>query len=509
MDRELSDTTALASVLIVDDSRVSGRKLVKAVTALGHKTELASGGTEALGILGEMPFDIVLLDIVMPDMDGYAVLSAMKADVILRDIPVIVVSSLDDEIDSVARAIELGAEDFLPKNFEPAILRARINASLTRKRFRDRELNYLRDIDTLTQAAQVIERGAFHPAELNISVVAERDDPLGRLAKVFRSLAEEIYDRERRTDLTVRTLRGTLLVLVAGSIFGIAPALGRLASAREIPILGMVFWSAVVAAVLCLSFSVVRGGLPRLKLQDFGFLTLWALLLGCLYQFMTILIAAHVEASLIAIIGSSRGFMVFLLAAFLALERPSLRRFLGLGLGFAAVATVLLVQGTGEENDLLWLALALVLPFLLSLHTLLMSWRPRHLDAAATVGIMMALSAFFLLPLTAAQDALFLPSPPFGQRELITLALGVSTAVALVLALDLVATAGPVFASQMAYSQTLAGIAWGMLLLGERLSPLAWGSLVLVIVGFWMVEPKRAGDDFRITLRMRGGPKSR
>ena len=117
----------------------------------------------------------------------------------------------------------------------------------------------------------------------------------------------------------------------------------------------------------------------------------------------------------------------------------------------------------------------------------------------------MALSALFVLPFAASHDALFLPSAFFGQREVITVALGVSTAAALVLALDLVATAGPVFASQMAYSQTLAGIAWGMLLLGERLSPLAWASLALVIVGFWLVEPKRAGDDFRITLRMRGG----
>lgn len=497
------DTTQRASILVVDDSRVSGRKLAKAVGALGHHTEIAMGGTEALSILAREPADIVLLDIVMPDMDGYAVLGAMKADPALRDIPVIVVSSLDDEIDSVAQAIELGAEDFLPKDFEPAILRARINASLVRKRFRDRELAYFRDIDALTRAAQIVEGGAFRPAELDVGAVAARDDPLGRLATVFRSLAEEIYDRERRADLTVRTLRGTLLVLVAGSIFGIAPALGRLAAARDIPALGMVFWSAVIAAVLCLAVSMVRRGLPPVRLRDFGFLTLWALVLGCLYQLMTLTIAAHVEASLIALIGSSRGFMVFLLAALLALERPSLRRFAGLGIGFLSVAAVLLVQGTGAEVDVLWLALALVLPFLLSLHTLLMSWRPRHLDAAATVGIMMALSALFLLPFVIAQNALFVPSASLGPREAITLALGVSTAVALVLALDLVATAGPVFASQMAYSQTLAGIAWAMLLLDEHLSLIAWGSFALVILGFWLVEPKRAGDDFRITVRMR------
>ena len=193
-----------ASILVVDDSRISGRKLVKAATALGHRADHATSGVEALDVLRKEPVDVVLLDIVMPDMDGYEVLKSMKADATLRDIPVVVVSSLDDEIGSVARAIELGAEDFLPKNFEPAILRARINASLVRKRFRDRELDYLRDIERLTRAAQVIEHGAFRPDEMDIDAVAARPDPLGRLAAVFRGLAEEIYDRERRADVRPR-----------------------------------------------------------------------------------------------------------------------------------------------------------------------------------------------------------------------------------------------------------------------------------------------------------------
>lgn len=128
---------ASASTLIVDDSRVSGRKLAMAVKALGHQAKIAMNGRQAMEMLAAESFDIVLLDIVMPEMDGYAVLAEMKADVSLRDVPVIVVSSLDDEIGSVARAIELGAEDFLPKDFEPTILKARINASLARKRLRD------------------------------------------------------------------------------------------------------------------------------------------------------------------------------------------------------------------------------------------------------------------------------------------------------------------------------------------------------------------------------------
>jgi DNA-binding response OmpR family regulator len=493
-----------ASILIVDDSRVSGRKLAKAVEALGHRPEVAVSGKEAMNKLVAASYDIVLLDIVMPEMDGYAVLSEMKADDSLREIPVIVVSSLDDEIGSVARAIELGAEDFLPKAFEPVILRARINASLARKRLRDRELAYFRDIDRLTKAAQVIEAGAFRPDELEVAGVVARNDPLGRLAAVFGTLAQEIYDRERRLDLTVRTLRGTLLVLAAGALFGMTPALGRLASGLDVPPLGLVVWSSLLGALLCLSISLGRHGLPRLNLRCFGFLVVWAVVLGCLYQLLTVVIAAHVEATLIALVGSTRGFMVFLLAALLGLERPTLRRLTGLGIGFAAVAGVLLLHTGGARGDTLWLLAALALPFLLSVHTLLMAWHPPELDAAAAVGIMMALAALFLAPFAIAQGALFLPSPSLGEREIIILLFGSASAAALVLALKLVAVAGPVFASQMAYTQTLAGIAWGILLLGERMSAFAWGSLILIIVGFWLVEPRKAGDDFRVTLRMRG-----
>jgi CheY-like chemotaxis protein len=494
-----ADVSESASILVVDDSRLSATKLAMAMRTLGHRTETAANGAEALHRLREQTFDLILLDIVMPEMDGYTVLEALKDDEALRDIPVIVISSLDDEIDSVVRAIELGAVDFLPKDFEPAILKARLDASLAHKRFRDRELKYFRDVEQLTRAAQVIEAGAFRPAELDINGVAARSDPLGRLAIVFRGLAQEIYERERRFDRTARTLRGTLLVLVAGGIFGITPALGRMAAGLGADPLGLIVWANVVAAVVCLGIGVGRGKRPSLRLAHLPFFLLWALILGCLYQFFTVLIAKHVEASMIALIGSSRGFMVFGLAALIALERPNLRRLAGLGVGFAAVAGVLLFRGAGEdEDDTMWLMAALVLPLLLAAHTLLMTWRPRDLDSFSTVGVMMGLSALLLTPLAFASDTMFWPNLAIGRLELIILVLGVASGIAVALALDLVATAGAVFASQMAYSQTLAGIAWGMLLLGEQLPAVAWGAFGLVILGFWLVEPKQAGEEFSV-----------
>ena len=142
-----------ARILVVDDSRTSRVKLAAAVRQLGHKAIEAADGEAALSMLSKEGFDAVLLDIVMPGLDGFGVLDAMKRSSRLRDIPVIVVSSLEEDMDSVVRAIELGAEDFLPKDFDPVLLRARLNACLERKRLRDQEVEYLNQVGRLTRAA--------------------------------------------------------------------------------------------------------------------------------------------------------------------------------------------------------------------------------------------------------------------------------------------------------------------------------------------------------------------
>ena len=300
-----------------------------------------------------------------------------------------------------------------------------------------------------------------------------------------------------------------MLVLIAGAVFGIAPALARMATSLGAAPLGVVLWANVVAAVVCLAVAMLRSGLPRIGRADLPFFLAWALVLGCLYQFATVLVSKHVEASMISLIGSARGFMVFALAALIAVERPSLRRFAGLGLGFAAVAAVLLLRGTGgSEAEIAWLVAALALPFLLAIHTLMMTRRPRRLDGFATVGVMMALSTLVLAPLASATGAMFWPALVPGQLELLVVLLGVASGIAVALALELVAMAGAVFASQMAYAQTLAGIAWGMLLLGEQLPAIAWVALALVVAAFWLVQPRQAGDEFSITIPLHRPGKS-
>lgn len=127
-----------AHLLVVDDDCMNSALLQERLQAESYVVEVANDGRTALDKLREATFDLVLLDIVMPDMDGYDVLKALKADPKLQDIPVIMISGLDD-LNSVARCIEIGADDYLPKPYKPVLLQARINACLEKKQLREQE----------------------------------------------------------------------------------------------------------------------------------------------------------------------------------------------------------------------------------------------------------------------------------------------------------------------------------------------------------------------------------
>ena len=132
-------------VLVVDDNEVNRDLLARRVRRQGHTVTLAGDGVEALELIQSQPFDLVLLDIMMPRMNGYQVLEHLKSDPNLRHIPVIVISAVDD-INSVVECIELGAEDYLPKPFNAVLLTARISNCLEKKRLRDQERFYLEQL---------------------------------------------------------------------------------------------------------------------------------------------------------------------------------------------------------------------------------------------------------------------------------------------------------------------------------------------------------------------------
>jgi len=134
-------------LLIVDDIEENRHLLRRRVEREGYSVVTASNGREALDVLRKCPFDLVLLDIMMPEVDGLAALREIKQDPHLRDLPIVMISAVGEDA-SIAECIENGAEDFLPKPFNPVILRSRIRASLERKRFRDAERERAKELET-------------------------------------------------------------------------------------------------------------------------------------------------------------------------------------------------------------------------------------------------------------------------------------------------------------------------------------------------------------------------
>lgn len=182
------------TILVVDDDEANRELLGRRVQRLGYGVVEARDGVEALTIMSRGGIDLVLLDVMMPQLDGYGVLERRRNEPAHMEIPVIMISALD-QMDAIVRGIELGAEDYLTKPFDPILLKARISSSLERKRRRAAELSYLADVAVITQAAARFDSGSDETGELD--VVAQRPDELGRLAQVLIRVAREAREREQ------------------------------------------------------------------------------------------------------------------------------------------------------------------------------------------------------------------------------------------------------------------------------------------------------------------------
>lgn len=191
-------------ILVVDDYALNRLQLKHSLEEQGHTVALAENGRQALEMLEAGDFDLLLLDILMPEIDGFEVLARLKSDPRRRELPVIVISALD-EMQNVVRCIDMGAEDFLPKPFEPLLLRARLGACLEKKRLRDQEVEYLQQVRRVTAAAAAVEAGQLKLDSLDS--VSARPDELGQLGRVFQRMAREIFTREQALKQQVQELR--------------------------------------------------------------------------------------------------------------------------------------------------------------------------------------------------------------------------------------------------------------------------------------------------------------
>jgi class 3 adenylate cyclase len=148
-----------ARLLVADDNKVNRLLLGRSLEMQGYRVTMAEHGRAALELLRREPFDLLLLDVEMPEMNGFQVLEQLRADLQLRDLPVIVTSSLEGVAD-IARCIELGAEDYLHKPVNPVLLKARIGASLEKKRLRDQQKDLVRRFAT-SEVADDLQRSGF------------------------------------------------------------------------------------------------------------------------------------------------------------------------------------------------------------------------------------------------------------------------------------------------------------------------------------------------------------
>jgi len=211
---------------VVDDNKVNRILMARSLEQQGHKVELAENGIIGLEKLRVQSFDLVLLDIEMPEMDGFQVLEACLNDMDLRNIPIIMTSSLE-ELDSVVKCIELGAEDYLNKPVNPVLLRARINASLEKKRLRDEQRKLFRTFATEEVADQLSREGfslggkhingsAMFTDIRSFTTLAETQDPADTI-DLLNSYYALMFDAITGNGGTVNQMLGDGILAIFGA----------------------------------------------------------------------------------------------------------------------------------------------------------------------------------------------------------------------------------------------------------------------------------------------------
>ncbi len=488
-------------ILIVDDQATQRKKMSLAVTTLGYDVTSAADGKSALKMLRESEFDLILLDILMPEIDGFGVMEFLKKDSVLSEIPIIVISALDSEMDSVVKAISLGAQDFLPKNFDPILLEARINASLEKKRARDLELDYLSEVNRLADAAATLESGHIDPKRLGLEAMCKREDALGNLARVFTRMASEVYERERRLRQQVRTLKSLGLLLACGVVTGLGVVLTRIAALETSSPLGMVLWVNIVCAIVCFGNVLVRGRSPVINFRLIPVFALWAIFTAVMGEAVVFWVAQHLQASYISLILVCEGFIVFAFASIIKIEQATFKRLIGFLIGMTGVLMVVMTtQGTGAVGGLHWAALAMLAPLGYAMRAILLTLKlPDSIDMVTATGWSAVASVLFLIPIVTMRGDFVALNVDFtngtGVLVLVVLLYGIVSATGVSMRVHLIRSAGAVFASQSAFVITFAGIAWSMILLGEKLPWQAWVALGLLVVGLLLVGPKEEAEE--------------
>ena len=472
-------------ILVVDDQATQRLKLKAAVEALGFASDQAEGGPRALQMMKDARYSLVLLDILMPDMDGFEVMSFMKRDRQLRDIPVIVISALEGEMSSVVRAIEMGAEDFLPKQFDQVVLAARLDSALESRRALSREREQQGHIEKLTQAAAILENQVVNPDVLQLRDTAARKDDVGKLARVFLQMTSRIHDRETQLSKRIRMIRTGSLLLGVGVVGGACIALAREAVQQQPHPLGIVLWVNLFCACICLPIAAYRQSMPKPSVS----MQASALLLGIFTLMLEVPLlwaAKTLSASLIVMILAVESLIVLTILLATRTVQLSMLRIAGVVFGLLAVAIAVIgVRSDFSIEQTSAAAVLTIAPLAVTARSLYwkISASLPH-DTFALVGSSALAGALLIAPVAVYMGDLasLVPESEGDLFVLVIVLLTVVTMASTALRITLIQFSEPLHAVRASLAIMVAGLIWSYLLHGDVLPAWGWLSCALLLL---------------------------
>lgn len=296
--------------------------------------------------------------------------------------------------------------------------------------------------------------------------------------------------------MTQGTSRALPLILLIGmgALWGVTQPLSKIAVAAGYRDIGIIFWQFAIGAVLLGGFSLIRGKPLPLHARALAFYLLIALIGTILPNSASFTAAVHLPSGILSIVLATVPMFAFPIALMLGMDRFSALRLFGLLLGLAAIILIALPDSSLPDPALaIWLPVAVIAPFLYAIEgNIVAKWGTGGLDAVQVLLGASVVGAILSAPLAVATGEWINPAVPWDTGLWAIVGIALAHTAAYTTYVWLVGRAGAVFASQVGYLVTGFGILWAKLILGESYAPWVWGALALMLVGVFLVQPRRA-----------------
>ena len=301
------------------------------------------------------------------------------------------------------------------------------------------------------------------------------------------------YGNALQPSLAAR-LRPYFLNLVMGVVWGVTIPLSKLATEAGAHPLGLNLWMALGGGLLLFCICLVRRRLPKLSKEHLQFYLICGMLGSALPGTLLFYAAWHLPAGVIAITLAAVPIFTYGVSFLIRIDRPSIQRALGIAFGLLSVLLIVAPESSlPDQSKVVWVFIAIGAAVFYTGENLYIALRrPAEGDSIALLCGMLLVAALFMLPVALLTDSFVPLGSPWDILDFWILTMVASGAFAYALFLHVVTTAGPVFASQTAYIVTLAGVAWGIVLLGEQHSWWVWAALFTMVCGLALVSPRRA-----------------